>query len=293
MTKQVSVIGLGGMGAGMARALLAAGYDVTVFNRTRKRADALVAAGATAAPSAAEAGERADAVVLSLADEPAVDEVLFGELVWRLRPGTVLLDTTTVSPSYARGTATRLAASGVRRLETCVLGNPDMAAAGKLRLFVSGEQAAYDDAHDVLAALGQEVRHLGAAGRASALKLSLNLLLGIQTAGLAEATAFAEAAGLDRELMLEILLGSGWRSPVLGFRAEYMRRRVYRPAAFRTALMRKDLELALEQAEAHGLPLPLCRQAAERYATAVAAGRADDDAAVVADVPHEAGEDHS
>lgn len=290
MTGPVAVIGLGGMGQGMAGALLAAGYHVTVFNRTRERATPLEEAGAVVASTVGEAGAAADLVLLSLADEPAVEEVVFGDLVGQLRPGTVLVDTTTVSPSFARHTATRLAASGVHRLEACVLGNPGMAAAGQLRFFVSGEQSAHDMAQGVLSVLGQEVRHLGAAGRASALKLALNLLLGIQTAGLAEAAAFAEAAGLDRELMLDVLLNSGWRSPVLGFRAEFMRRREYRPAAFRTALMHKDLELALEQAAAHRLALPLCREAAGRFAAAITAGRADEDAAAVAEVPYAEGD---
>ncbi|WP_411139473.1 NAD(P)-dependent oxidoreductase [Streptomyces sp. x-80] len=284
MTGQVAVIGLGGMGGGMARALLDAGHAVTVYNRTREKAEPLERAGAILASSAVEAGTHADTVLLSLADEPAVEEVLFGELVWQLRPQTVLIDTTTVSPSYARTTATRLAASGVRRLETCVMGNPAMAAAGKLRLFVSGDRAALDTVDEVLSALAQEVRYLGEAGRASALKLALNLLLGIQTAGLAEATAFAEAAGLDRELMLDVLLHSGWRSPVLGFRAEFMQRRVYRPAAFRTALMHKDLGLALDQAAAYQVELPLGHEAATRFGSAIAAGHADDDAAAVVEV---------
>ncbi|GHF65461.1 3-hydroxyisobutyrate dehydrogenase [Streptomyces mashuensis] len=287
MTERVAVIGLGAMGGGMARALLGAGYAVTVFNRTRERAEPLAAEGAVLAPSAGDAAAGADVVVLSLADEPAVDEVLFGDVVGRLRPGTVLVDTTTVSPSYARTTATRLAASGVRRLELCVLGNPEMAAAGKLRLFVAGDATAAGRAAGVLSALGQEVRHVGGPGSASTLKLALNLLLGVQTAGLGEAVAFAEAAGLDREVLVDVLLDSGWRSPVLAFRAGFVRRREYRPAGFRSALMHKDLALALEQAEAHRLALPLCREAAGRYAAAVAAGRADEDAAVVAELAGE------
>ncbi|MFI0787276.1 NAD(P)-dependent oxidoreductase [Streptomyces lydicus] len=284
MTGPVAVIGLGGMGGGMARALLGAGYAVTVFNRTRERAEPLEQAGAVVAATAVEAAAPASAVLLSLADEPAVEEVLFGDLVWQLRPGTVLIDTSTVSPSYARTTATRLAASGVRRLETCVMGNPAMAAEGKVRLFVSGDRAALDAVDEILSALAQEVRYLGGAGRASALKLALNLLLGIQTAGLAEAAAFAEAAGLDRELLLDVVLNSGWRSPVLAFRAEFMRRRVYRPAAFRTALMHKDLELALDQAAAYRRDLPLGQEALARFGSALAAGRADDDAAAVVEV---------
>jgi 3-hydroxyisobutyrate dehydrogenase-like beta-hydroxyacid dehydrogenase len=282
--RSIAVIGLGGMGSGMAHALLAAGLQVTVFNRSAEKAAPLVQAGATLAPSAADAGAEADVVVLSLADEPAVEQLLFGEVVWRLRPGTILVDTTTVSPSFARNTTIRLAASGVGRVEACVVGNPSMAASGQLRIFAAGDESTVDEVRDVLSAISKEIRYLGAAGRASTLKLAFNLLLGIQTAGLAEAAAFAEAAGLDRETLLEAVVNSGWRSPVLAFRAEFMRSRVYQPAGFRTALMHKDLDLALEQAAAYQLSVPLVEQAAKRFEAVIDAGRGDEDAAVVVEV---------
>lgn len=284
MTAPVAVIGLGGMGSGMARALLRAGLSVTVFNRSAEKAQPLVGEGAVLAPSAAQACAGVEVVVLSLADEPAVDEVLFGELAGRLAPGTVVVDTTTVSPSYARRAAAAVTPSKVERLEACVVGNPDMAAAGRLRVFVSGDESTVEHVRPVLSALSQEVRYLGGAGRASALKLALNLLLGVQTAGLAEAADFAESAGLGRDLLLDVVLNSGWRSPVLGFRAEFMRRRTYQPAGFRTTLMHKDLTLVLAQAEESRLALPLVRQSASRFATAIERGRGADDAAVVVEV---------
>lgn len=282
--RKIAVIGLGGMGSGMARALLEAGFPVTVFNRTAAKAEPLVAAGATLAPTAGDAGAGADVLVLSLADEPAVEQVLFGEVVWRLDPGTTIVDTSTVSPSFAHNTALRLAASGVRRVEACVIGNPAMARSGQLRVFAAGEESHVDDVREVLGALSQEVRYLGPSGRAGTLKLAFNLLLGVQTAGLADAVSFAEAAGLDRELLLDALNNSGWRSPVLSFRADFMRKREYTPAGFRTVLMAKDLRLASEEAAAHGVVLPMVERSADRFADAIATGRGDEDAAVVADV---------
>ena len=285
--RTVCVVGLGGIGAGVATRLLAAGFPVVVFNRTAAKAEPLARAGATVAASAAEAGAAADVVVLSLSDEHAVDEVLFGEMTWRLRPGTVVVDMSTVSPSYARASAVRLAAGGLRRVEACVIGNPQMATAGELRVFTAGEPADVAAVDDVLAALSRQGGlHLGPAGRASTLKLAFNLLLGGQTAALAEAVAFAERFGVDRELLLTAVVKSGWRSPVLNFRAEFMRTRRYRPAGFRSRLMAKDLGLVLEEAAAAGLELPVTRRAADRFGAAVAAGLGDDDAAVVVDVPH-------
>lgn len=282
--RPVAVIGLGGMGSGMAKALLDNGFPVTVYNRTAAKAESLVAAGASLAPSAGEAGAGAEVVVLSLADEHAVEEVLFGEVVWRLTPGTTVVDTSTVSPSFAHNTAIRLAASGVRRVEACVIGNPAMAKTGQLRVFAAGAESDVDDVRDVLGALSQEIRYLGPSGRAGTLKLAFNLLLGIQTAALAETVSFAESAGLDREYLLAALDNSGWRSPILSFRAEFMRRREYLPAGFRTVLMQKDLTLAREEAAAHGVALPLVDASAERFAEAISAGRGDEDAAVVAEL---------
>jgi 3-hydroxyisobutyrate dehydrogenase len=268
----------------MARALLDAGFPVTVYNRTAAKAAPLVEAGAVLAPSAGDAGVGADVVVLSLADEHAVEQVLFGEVVWRLKPGTTVVDTSTVSPSFAHNTAIRLAASGVHRVEACVIGNPAMAKSGQLRVFAAGKESDVDGVRDVLGALSQQVRYLGPSGRAGTLKLAFNLLLGIQTAALAETVSFAESAGLDRELLLAALDNSGWRSPILSFRAEFMRRREYVPAAFRTVLMQKDLTLAQEEAAAHGVRLPLVAASAERFAEAISAGRGDEDAAVVAEL---------
>lgn len=280
----LAVIGLGVMGSGMAHALLRAGFPVTVYNRTESKAAPLTQAGARAAVSPAAAAVGASVVLLSLADEAAVEDVLFGKISGVLQAGQTVIDTSTVSPEFARDAAARLKALGVHRIEACVIGNPKMAASGQLRVFAAGEEEDVDEVTDVLAAIGQDVRYLGTTGRASSVKLAFNLLLGVQTLGLAEAVEFAEAAGLDRELLLNALESSGWRSPVLSFRADFMRRRAYQPAGFRSALMYKDLNLAAREAASQRLDLPLVRCAADRYETVISAGRGDDDAAVVVEV---------
>lgn len=279
--RQLGVVGLGGMGSGITHALLDAGFAVTVYNRTAAKTVPLQRAGARVAESPGAVGATSDVLLLSLSDESGVEEVLFGDLGDRLRPGTTVVDTSTVSPSYAHTTSIRLAASGIRRVEACVVGNPQMARAGQLRVFAAGAQSDVDDVGDVLRAISQEVRYLGPTGRASVLKLAFNLLLGVQTAGLAEAVAFVEHAGMDRELLLAALDNSGWRSPVLGFRAEFMQRRSYEPAGFRSTLMHKDLRLVQEEAAAYGVDLPLTGCTVERFGQVVAAGRGDEDAAVI------------
>ncbi|MET0423982.1 MAG: NAD(P)-dependent oxidoreductase [Actinoplanes sp.] len=278
----VAVVGLGAMGSGMAASLLRAGFAVTVFNRSEARSRPLAELGASVAPTAAAAFAAAPVVVLSLADEDAVTGMLFGA-----EPppaGTTVVDTSTVSPAFARSAGERLAAAGVDRVEACVIGNPPMAREGRLRILTAGDPAPAERVAPVLAALGQEVRHVGPAGLASTVKLAFNLLLGVQTAGLAEAVRLVEAAGLSRDVLLTALEHSGWRSPVLSFRAAYMASGNYRPAGFRAELMRKDLGLAAAEAAAHDVRLPVTERAAERFAAVVDSGRGDDDAAVLAEL---------
>lgn len=279
--RKVSVVGLGGMGSGLAHALVAKGFPVTVFNRTAAKAAPLAAAGATVVDSAGAAAKDAEVVLLSLSDEQAVEEVLFGEIVPVLAPGTTVVDTSTVSVAYAQEAAKRLDELGFKRVEACVIGNPMMAKAGQLRVFAAGSGSDVDEVDDVLEAFTQEVRYLGPPGHATTLKLAFNLLLGLQTAALAETVQFAEGVGLDRVMLLDALDNSGWRSPILSFRSQFMKTGDYAPAGFRTVLMHKDIRLAQD---AVAIPLPLTERAARHYEAAIAAGRGDEDAAVVADV---------
>ena len=281
---QVTVLGLGAMGSGMAHALLDAGFELTVYNRTAAKARPLAERGARVAGSVSEAVAGAGTVLASLSDEAAVTEVLLNQALPELSPGTVVVDASTVSPAFSREAEWRLAERGVHRLEACVVGNPPMARNGQLRWLTGGDPELAHAVRHLLVACGQEHRHLGPTGSASTLKLAMNLLLGVQTAGLAEAVGLVEAAGVDRQALLDMVDRSGWRSPVLSFRGEFMRRRSYSPAGFRSALMHKDLELALREAAAGGTELPVTRCAAGRYAALAAEGRGDDDAAALAEV---------
>lgn len=280
--------GLGGMGSAMAHRLAASGFALTVHNRDRTKADALAAgaegdvAVARTAGDAARATRSAGTLVLSLSDETAVEEVVFGALAGALRPGLLIIDTSTVSPRYAHEVTGRLAERGVRRVEACVLGNTDLARAGRLRVLAGGTDADLDAAAPVLDALGSEVLRLGPAGTGAAVKLAFNLLLGTQVAALAEAVRYGEeAAGLDRERLLSAIESSGFCSRVMAFRAGIMRERTYSPAAFRAVLMDKDLRLVLDDAAAHGVGLPVTASARSRFAAQVAAGFGDRDAAAV------------
>ncbi|MEU3193209.1 NAD(P)-binding domain-containing protein [Streptomyces sp. NPDC006992] len=274
-------IGLGNMGGGMARRLLDAGYPLTVHNRTAAKAAPLAEAGATLAASPAEAAAGRSVVLLSLADEAAVEDVLFGQVAPVLAPGAVVVDTSTVSPAYARECARRLAGLGLRRVEACVVGNPFQAREGKLRVYTSGDEADIARVGDLLETLGSQVVHLGEPGTAATLKLIFNLLLGAQVASLTEAVAYGVAAGLDRDQLLASVAESGFSSVVLRFRADLMRKGTYEPAFFRSTLMEKDLRLALGDAAEAGAPLPVLDAVRERFAAVNAAGDGDKDASVL------------
>jgi 3-hydroxyisobutyrate dehydrogenase len=279
--RQLAFIGLGNMGGGMARRLLDTGHTLTVFNRTAAKAAPLVEAGARLADAPERAAAGHQLVMLSLSDEAAVEEILFGRVVPVLAPGTVIVDTSTVSPGYAREAAARLAAKGLRRVEACVVGNPLQARKGELRVFVSGESEDLYEARPVLEAIGSEVVHLGAPGTAASMKLILNLLLGAQVAALAEAVDYGTAAGLDRDQLIGVVSASGFSSLVMRFRAELMLKRTYEPAFFRSELMEKDIRIAMEAAAELGTVMPVLGTVRERFAQVLAAGDGDKDASVL------------
>ena len=165
---QLAFIGLGAMGGGMAARLQEQGYALTVYNRTAAKADQLVAGGALRTDSPEEAARGHRVVALSLSDERAVEDVLFERIVPVLTPGAYIVDTSTVSPGYARQAAARLADAGLHRVETCVVGNPLQARKGELRVFTAGEEADLAEVRPVHEALGSEIVHLGAPGTAAA-----------------------------------------------------------------------------------------------------------------------------
>jgi 3-hydroxyisobutyrate dehydrogenase len=281
MSGRLAFVGLGNMGGGMAARLLAQGFALTVHNRTAEKAAPLAAAGAVVADSPEEAVAGVTTVLISLADEHAVEEVLFGRIVPALAPGSLVVDTSTVSPGYAVEAARRLAEAGLRRVEACVVGNPLQAREGQLRVYVSGSEADVAEVRPILDAIGSKVIPMGPFGTATTVKLIFNLLLGAQVASLAEAVGYGVTAGLDRDQLLQAVAASGFSSVVMRFRAELMRAGRYQPAFFRSVLMEKDLRLAVAAARDNGVDLPVLESVRAAFASVVEAGDGDLDAAVV------------
>ncbi|WP_018681555.1 NAD(P)-dependent oxidoreductase [Actinokineospora enzanensis] len=282
MTTRIGFLGLGAMGAGMARRLLAAGYPVSVYNRTTVKAEALRTHGATVAASPTEALAGADVVLLSLATADVVEELLFtsGALT-AANPGAVVADMSTVSPAAAQASAARIEAAGRRALDACVLGNARHAEEGELRFMIGGGASDVDSVRPVLEVLSKEIVHLGPSGKGATAKIALNLIMGVQMQVLAEAVVLGEAAGLDRGQLIDMIAASGYSSPVMRFKSGVMSRRDFTRPDFRLSLMRKDLQLAVDQAAELDVPLPATAASLEVLTAAESAGHGDLDCAAV------------
>lgn len=281
--QRVGVAGLGAMGSGMASRLLDCGRDLVVWNRTAERAAPLTARGAAVAASPAELAARADVVLVSLADQAAVEDVLFGDdgLLAGLGPGGAVAETSTVSPEYALAATERAASLGIDLLDARVVGNGRHAAQGELRFLVGGPDELVARLRPLLEDLGKEVLHLGSSGQAATMKLLLNMLMGVELQALAEAFAFGQRAGLPADLVHRAVSASGFSSPVMRFKGEVMRRRAFDPPDFRLSLMRKDLALLRGEAQRLGAVLPACDASYAVLTAAVHAGLGDLDCAAV------------
>ncbi|MEV4330939.1 NAD(P)-dependent oxidoreductase [Streptomyces sp. NPDC049597] len=275
----VAVLGLGTMGSGLATRLLAQGVQVRVWNRTPERTEPLARAGAVAAGRPSEAVEGTTAAICTVADGDALGAVLHGPdgvLARGDYPGS-LICASTVAPDEV----VRLAGDVPSVMDVGMLGNRDHARDGELRLFVGGEERVFTAGRPLLDMLGKEVVHLGALGSGMRMKLLLNLLMGIEVQAMAEAAELAAATGLDKQLVLKTIAGSGFASPVMSFKSRRLATGRFDEPDFRLRLMAKDLMLATEQASAAGLSLPLTAAAATTHVRATEQGLGDKDCAAV------------
>ncbi|HET7489724.1 MAG TPA: NAD(P)-dependent oxidoreductase [Acidimicrobiales bacterium] len=262
--------GLGQMGGPMAARLVGAGHDVTVWNRTPARADALVEQGARRAGTPAEAAAGAEAVFTMLATPEALEAVLFGPdgLAAGLGAGTTLVEQSTVGPDAVAAACDRLPA-GVAMLDAPVLGSVQAATDGTLEVFVGGDAGVFERWRPVLEVLGHPV-HLGPLGAGAAMKLVVNSTLGALMTGLAEALALADALGVDQSAALDVLAGSP-----IGVTARGKRERIESgryPPNFKLALATKDMRLVTEAARRAGLEARLAAAARSWLEEADAAG---------------------
>jgi 3-hydroxyisobutyrate dehydrogenase-like beta-hydroxyacid dehydrogenase len=278
----VGFIGLGLMGKPMVRNLLKAGYDVAVWNRTRNKAEALAHDGAKVASSARDAAAAADVLITIVSDPPALEAVLWGEgALEGLRRGSVLVDSSTVSPALERRIAEACRERGVETLDAPVTGGTWGAEKGELVFMVGGEAATLARVEPVLGAMGKKWFHLGPHGAGQIVKLAMNLLLALEVQALAEALALVSGAGIPAENLIGVMQASMARAAVLDVKAPMILKQDYTPS-FPLRLMHKDMGLALELANQVGVPLPASAASRETYSAVKGAAKEDVDYAAVA-----------
>ena len=278
----VALLGLGLMGTGMARRLLAAGFRLTVYNRTVAKAAPLVAAGAKLAASPRAAAHGAHVIISMVSDVPASRSLWLGETgaLAAAAPGAVLVECSTVTVAWALELAEAARARGLELLDAPVTGSRNQAAAGELNFLVGGTEATLEKIRPVLAAMSKSIVRLGPVSSGTMFKLVNNFMNGVQIAALAEALAMIERNGLDRAKAVELLVNGSAGSPMVKALAARMVDSDYQPN-FPLRLMAKDLTYAWGEGNRNALDLTTAAAALEVFQRAIDAGYGEKDIAAV------------
>ena len=252
----VAVVGTGRMGAAMATRLCRAGHPVVAYNRSRDRAQALAssltdAGSITVADTAREAAAGADLVISSLADDAAVESTYAGPdgLAAGLRPGAVVLETSTIAPATVRAVAPLVEGASATLLDAPVSGSVPIVERGELTFMVGGDPSAIERARPVLDVLGAKVFHMGGLGTGATMKLAVNAVVHALNQALAEALVLAERAGVDREVAYEVFAASAIAAPFVHYKKASYLQPDETPVAFMLDLVAKDLALIADLAE--------------------------------------------
>jgi 3-hydroxyisobutyrate dehydrogenase len=280
--RAVTVLGLGTMGSGMASRLLAAGFPVTVWNRSAERAREMEASGARVAATPRTAVAGADVVVSMVADDAASGDVWLGEdgALAGVRKGAVLIESSTISPDWVQELAAHARVHGCELIDAPVTGSRTQAQSGELLFLAGGDPAAIEGVRDVLLAMGREVVRLGPTGSGAFVKLVNNFVCGVQVAAIAEAVALIEASGLSRAEALGVLLNGAPGSPLVKAVAARMIAGDY-DVHFRVDLMAKDLAYAIRLAAQSAVPLRTAEGALDCFREASRQAFGDRDIAAV------------
>lgn len=257
MTVQnVGFIGLGIMGGGMARNLLKAGFNVCVWNRSPARMQPLLEAGASAGDDPADVAACSEITVVCVSDTPDVQQVMLGErgVIEGAAAGSLVIDTSTISPHATREIAAALAEKSIHLLDAPISGGSEGAAKGTLSIMVGGDAEQFERAQPVFQAMGRTITHVGPQGAGQTVKLVNQILVVINALAVSEALLFAQAGGLDLQKTLDAVSQGAAGSWMLSYRGPQMIERDWRPG-FTIDLQQKDLRLALEAAEQFGVPV--------------------------------------
>jgi 3-hydroxyisobutyrate dehydrogenase-like beta-hydroxyacid dehydrogenase len=263
---KVGFIGLGAMGRGIVPRLMAGGHTVTGWNRTRAKAEPLIAQGMRWADTPREVARESEMVFSIVTDAEAVKEVALGPdgVMAGLARGGIFADMSTISPLASRPIAAEFARAGMYMLDAPISASTKTLADGKASIMVGGDRDAYERARPVMLAIGPKVSYIGASGLAAQMKIALNLTLITQVISFCEGVALAERGGVDRAVAVDAMLKSVVASPVLGYRGPCViegTEPTFAPA--RVDFQQKDMVAALELARKLGMPIPVAAAANE------------------------------
>jgi 3-hydroxyisobutyrate dehydrogenase-like beta-hydroxyacid dehydrogenase len=276
--RAIAVIGLGGMGSGMAGRLLETGHRVTVFNRTPSAAEPLVAKGAVRAGTPAEAVAPGGIVITMVANDAALESVAAGEggFLGKLGRGGVHISMSTISVALARSVAGRHEACGSAWVAAPVFGRPDAAASGKLWILQSGRAEPKARVRPVLEALSQGISDIGEAPDAAPVgKICGNFLIASATEAMGEAFALLGKSGVDARVFHELMSRSLFACPIYANYGRFILDRAFTPPGFKLTLGAKDVGLALAAGAETQTPLPLAGLLRDRFLTSMAQGRGE------------------
>ncbi|MGB9620405.1 MAG: NAD(P)-dependent oxidoreductase [Armatimonadota bacterium] len=274
----IGFVGLGIMGRGMAANLVRSGHDVTVYNRTRAKAEELRRMGASVADTPAQAARGKDLVITMLADPPAAKEVVLGPegVIEGLEQDAILIDCSTVDPDTTAALRECVRAKGARFLDSPVAGSKDAAARGELILMVGGDEQTLNEIRPVLEVISKTIIYAGPSGSGTIAKLCFNLVGSHMMAALAEALVLGTKSGLKPEIILDAVMSGALAARFYEWKGACILDRDF-TTNFSTRLMHKDLSLMMSAAYSAGTPLPVTAAVRELYAMAKGHGESEDD----------------
>ncbi|MEY2520052.1 MAG: hypothetical protein QOF24_1811 [Verrucomicrobiota bacterium] len=282
MIKTISYLGLGTMGGGMASNLLKAGYKLTVWNRSIEKCEPFAAKGARVAVTPADAVRDAELVIYSLSNDQAVEDVVFGAkgTLHGVKEGQIAMDMSTVLPAMSLREQEAYAKRGVDFIDAPVFGSKNEAANAELWIMAAGNKAIFEKVRPVLEQLGQTVHYFGKNGNATAMKLVGNLIVALEMEALGEGLVLAQKAGLDLNMVMEVLKVADFRSPLIASNGQNILKRDFSPS-FALKLMLKDAGLIDSFAESLKSPTPALRVAQKNLESAVTLGFGEENASAL------------
>ena len=270
------------MGGRMAARLLEKGHRVTGYNRTRAKAEWLIARGMAWADSPRAVAQASDAIFIMVSDSAALEAVTLGGdgVVSGLSSGKLVIDMSTISPDVSRAVAARVRAAGADMVDAPVSGSPLTLEQGKLSMMVGGDPATFDRVKPILEDIGPKVTHVGPNGLALSMKIAINLSLAVQMLAFSEGVLLAEKSGIPRATAVDVMTHSVIASPMIQYRGPFVLERP-EEAWFNVRMMQKDLTLALDMGRQLHVPLPTTTVTSDFLMAARDAGLSDEDFAAV------------